>query len=388
MKTLVLAALLLALAASAFPQEQPAPASMNGKIVGVVIDRRSRQPVPGANVVIEQTTHGASTGEDGRFIITGVPVGTYTVRCSCVGYTAVRLSDVVVGTGRPVQLEARLDEESLSNVDEVVATGSLFSRPKEVTTSSYGLNYEEIRRAPGALGDVDRIMQSMPGVVPTNDQRNDLVVRGGSPSENLTLVDNVEVPNLSHFGTQGASGGPISMLNTEFIREADFMAGGFPAQYGGKLSSVLNVLLREGNRENIAGDVDVSFAGAGVIAEGPLGSRGSWMAAARRSFLDLIIHNYGLTAVPRYSNYQAKAVYDLDAENKLWFVSLGGVDRIEFSAENGSSVNYSMLNIISGGWRTISGLNWQMLWGKAGYGVLGISDALDVFDQTVHDPTL
>jgi len=381
---LLIVVLLIAGAARAFGGDE----SSRGKIVGRVTDRESRQPIPGANVLVEGTPLGSSTRPDGRFEIPLVPVGTYTLRFSCVGYGSVRVSDVVVATGHPVQVEPALQEESLSNVGEVVARGALFAKPDEVTTSAYGLNYEEIRRAPGALGDVDRIVQSMPGVVPTNDQRNDLVVRGGSPSENLTVVDNVDVPNLSHFGTQGASGGPISMLNTEFIREANFMAGGFPARFGGKLSSVLDVSLREGNREQVSGDADLSISGAGGLVEGPIGEQGSWMLAARRSFLDLIFGSYGLTAVPRYSNYQAKATEDLDPANKLWFVSIGGIDKIEFSADSHPMDNYSSMNIISGGWRTISGINWQMLWGKHGYGVLGLSDALDVFDQQARDALL
>ncbi len=357
-----------------------------GRIVGTVLELATQQPIIGANVTVIDTQMGAATDTEGKFSMVNVPVGTYTLRISCIGFKPLFKTDVVVSTGQPVQLHVQL-EDATEQMGEVVVTGPYFYTPKELVTSTHGINYEEIRRQPGALEDVSRMIQTMPGVVPTNDQRNDLVVRGGSPSENLTVVDNVEVPNLSHFGTQGASGGPISMLNTEFIREADFSAGGFSAQHGDRLSSVLNIHLREGNRESLAGIFDLGLAGAGFIAEGPFNSRGSWMFSARRSYLDLIIKDFGLAAVPKYSNYQAKAVYNIDRSNKLWLVSLGGIDDIHFTVDQNDKDDPSLLDIKSGGWRTVSGINWQRLWGK-GYGTFVISDALSAFEQEVYDKEL
>jgi len=357
-----------------------------GQIVGTITDESTRQPVIGANILLVGTKLGATTNTEGRFSIATVPIGTYTLRISCIGYGIVSKSDVVVSTGQPTQVFAQLKEQLIELGNEVVVKGSYFTTPREIVTSVYGMDYEEIRRAPGALGDVSRLVQTMPGVVPTNDQRNDLVVRGGSPSENLTLVDNVEVPNLSHFGTQGASGGSISMLNTEFIGEAIFLAGGYPAQYGSRLSSVLNISLREGNREKFAANIDIGISGAGLILEGPLSEHGSWMFSARRSYLELIIGTVGFTAVPQYSNYQAKVIYDLDVSNKLWFVSLGGTDDIHFEGDDEN--NPSLVDLQSGGWRTISGLNWQSLFGKSGYGVLSISDAFNVYESDAYDAQL
>jgi hypothetical protein len=250
------------------------------------------------------------------------------------------------------------------------------------------MNYEEIRRSAGSLGDVTRLIQTMPGVVTGSDQRNDLIVRGGSPSENLTIVDNIEVPNLNHFAAQGASGGPIGMLNTEFINDASFLAGGFPAKYGGRLSSVLSVELRDGNPEGLSGDLDLGLAGAGGLLEGPIGENASFMVAARRSYLDLLAGQFGLTAIPIYTNYQAKAAYEPDRSNRFWLVSLGGVDDIHFEVDNGDLDDPNTFDVRSGGWRTITGVNWQSLWGPGGYGVLSLSDAYNVYDQEVLDSEL
>jgi hypothetical protein len=383
MKSLFLATLLLLAATSL----QAAPDPSAGRIVGTVVAHDTRQPIVGGSVIVVGTKLGANADENGRFTIANVTPGTYTLSVSSVGYRKRQITDVVVSTGHPTQVRVALEEETLTG-EEVVVTVSQFASPEEIVTSAYSLGYEEIRRAPGALGDVSRMVQSMPGVVPTSDQRNDLVVRGGSPSENLTVVDNVEIPNLSHFGTQGSAGGPISMLNTEFIREADFLAGGFPAQYGGKMSSVLNISLREGNREGLAGIADLGLAGAGMILEGSLGEKGSWMATARRSYLDLIARDFGLTAIPIYSNYQAKVSYDLDPSNRLWLVSLGGKDDIMFEYDPDELEEPALENVTSGGWRTATGINWQMLWGSEGYGVLGVADATSSYDQEVREVDL
>ncbi len=369
----------------------PLPASFgkepdrSGRLTGSVIASATRQPVPGAVVTLPGTKLGASTDTAGHFTIDGIPVGTYTARVSCVGFRAATATDLVISTGHPVQLSVELEEEPIELADDVTVTGSLFTRPREIVVNRYAMSYEEIRRAPGAIGDISRVMSGMPGIVPTSDQRNDLVVRGGSPAENLTIVDNVEIPNLSHFGAQGATGGPISMLNTEFVREASFIAGGFPAMYSNRLSSVLNVGLREGNRGSLSGMFDLGFSGAGLIMEGGIGARGSWMIAARRSYLDLLAGNYGLTAIPKYSNYQAKATYDIADAHKLWFISLGGIDQIDFRYDPAETKEPSSLAVNSGGWRSISGINWQWLWGSAGYGTLGIADALEGYDQDARD---
>ena len=356
-----------------------------GQLYGTVLEKETRQPVIGANILIEKTVSGAATDLDGRYSISNIETGTYIIKISCVGFKQKLITDVVLGSGHPTQINVLLEEDVLSG-NEVLVQGSYFTLSKEIVNSSYGLRYEEIRRQAGAVGDVHRIIQSMPGVVPTNDQRNDLVVRGGSPSENLTIVDNVEVPNLSHFGAQGASGGPISMLSTEFIQDANFIAGGFSAQYGGKLSSVLNLTMRDGNNQSFSPSFDLSMAGAGIMLEGPIANKGTYMLSIRRSYLDLLYKSFNMTAIPKYSNFQLKATYNLDNDNKLWLTSIGGIDAIKFNYDVSDKTDPQTMNVESSGWRIINGINWQMLFGKSGYGIFCVSDALDYFDQNAHDP--
>ncbi len=377
---LLCAAAFISLASASIAQEKL------GSITGSVVDRATKLPLPGVNVLLDGLGKGASTDAGGRYEIRNVAVGTYRVKCTFIGYKTSITSDVVVKTGHSTVLDVELSEEAIALGQEVVVTASYFQTPGVELTSAYGMNYEEIRRQPGAVGDVSRMIQTMPGVVPTNDQRNDLVVRGGSPSENLTIVDNIEVPNISHFGTQGASGGPITMLTTEFIREADFMAGGFSARYGDRLSSVLNISLREGNRDGLAGTFDLSMAGAGFIVEGPMGASGSWMVSARKSYLDLIFKNFGVGSIPYYSNYQAKAVYEFGPSHKISLVSLGGMDDVHFEPDDDEKGDPEAEESKSGGWRTTTGINWRWLWGNVGYGTLTVSDTWNSYEQDVFYP--
>ena len=362
--------------------------AQTGAISGTITDAATRQPMPGVNVVIAGTTIGAATDVGGRFRISDVRVGTYALTISSIGYVLLSVADVVVRSGRVTQVDKALREAVVEGGEVVVEGGAYFERRTESLTSVQSLSYEEVRRSAGAVGDVLRQAQALPGVALTNDQRNDLVVRGGTPAENLLLVDNVEVPSLNHFGAQNTSGGPVSMLNTEFLEEADFFSGGFSAQYGGRVSSVLDISLREGNRDRFATDLEMGIAGFGAIAEGPLGQSGSYMVSLRRSYLELLQGAIGLTAVPEYWNLNAKVAYDLSPSDKLSFVSLGGIDQIAFEADPDNLDDPDLENLTSEGWQTINGVSWQRLFGETGYGTLTLSDALYHYGTEAFDERL
>ena len=357
-----------------------------GRIVGSVVDAGTRQPIPGATVAILDTPYRTTSDQQGRFDLV-VPIGTHTLTIEALGFAPFQRSDVVVRTGQPAQVLVQMEARALE-LRGIVVGKPHFSAPKRAPTSMYEMNVEEIRRAPGGLGDVGRLIQAMPGVVPTSDQRNDLVVRGGSPVENLILVDHVEVPNISHFGAQGATGGPVNMINADLIRDARFWAGAFPAEYGNRLSSVLEVFLRDGNRDHVAASGSVTVGGATLVTEGPMGEGGSWLFSATRSHLDLVIGAVGFTAVPHYSNYQAKVTYEVGDGHRIWFTGLGGTDRIHLKVREDDLRDPSLLDARSGGWRNVAGFNWQHLMGGRGFGVLGISEVVNAFDQEVYDARL
>lgn len=371
------------LLATLVPGARAADAPGTGTLRGAVVDRTTRQPIAQATVNVMGTALGAVSGDDGRFAIANVPEGTHRVRAWRVDYPAIVLSDLVVTRGRSTEVDFELDLSAIATAEvEVKASG--FARAADVPTSNYQLSYEEIRRSPGAIGDVLRLVQSLPGLAMANDQRNDLIARGGSPNENLTLVDNVEVPTLNHFASQGTSGGPISMLNNELVRDANFLAGGFPAEYGGKLSSALDVRLRDGDRERFRSEFDLNAAGAGVLAEGPLGSKGAWIASVRQGYLDLLADSFGLAAIPYFTNWQLKGTLEPGKRDKLWLVGLGSRDNIHLVPDLADLEDPNPDDVDVKGWRQVTGLNWQRLMGKNGWGTLGLSDAYGTYDVTAR----
>jgi hypothetical protein len=221
-----------------------------GTLVGRVFDKTTNEPLMGSNILIVGTRLGATTDTDGNFRIERVPIGVYALRVSAVGYTPFIITDVVVTVAKPAELSIPLMDAGLQ-VEGVQVTASYFQKLPDTPLSTLTQSNEEIRRLPGGLEDVVRAISILPGVAQVQAGRNDLIVRGGAPSENLFIIDNIEVPNINHFGTQGASGGPLSFVNLDFVEGTSFSTGGFGARYGDKLSSVLTINLRDGRKDRL-----------------------------------------------------------------------------------------------------------------------------------------
>ncbi|MDL1891525.1 TonB-dependent receptor, partial [Sphingobacteriales bacterium CHB3] len=231
--------------------------AQTGTITGTVVNQITQEPLPFANVRVLGTQLGAATSVDGTFSIAEVPVGTYQVQASLVGFAPFILSDVVARVGKPADLKFQLQPTDIA-FEEVEVSGRYFQKSPDAAVSVQRLSYEEIRRSPGGFEDVVRAISVLPGVAQVSPGRNDLVVRGGAPSENLFVVDNIEIPNINHFGTQGASGGPLSYINLDFVRETAFSTGGFGAKYGDRMSSVLTIDLRDGRNDKLGGKATIS----------------------------------------------------------------------------------------------------------------------------------
>ncbi len=374
----ILSGLFLLIAVSLSAQEVK-----TGKIFGTILDRTTNEPLIGANILVIGSTRGASADVNGTYAFEKIAVGTYNLKVSMLGYEPQIKTDVVVSPSKPVQINFELEQNTVQMKEDIVVEASYFYKPKETPTSLQALSYEEIRRAPGAAADISRMIQNMPGVVQTTDSRNDLIVRGGSPAENLNVIDGFEIPNLNHFGSQGSSGGPIGMIQTEFISEATFLSGGFPSTYGDKLSSVLDIKLREGNREKLSGSFDLSMAGAGVILEGPITSNTTYMLNARISYLDLFNKTIGLTAVPKYTNYNGKITHKIDPQNDLNFIFLAGIDDIHFTQDESEKDSTKMISedVRSGGYQYLAGTSWRHIFSKNGYSNLYFWTTKNVFDN-------
>lgn len=305
-------------------------AQSTGTIIGKVVEKISRQPIPGVNVLLVDTQIGAATDIEGRFEINNVPIGNYQVRISAIGYTTSVRSDVVVNSARPTQLTIELVETVLELEGVTVTSGFFDSEPTEVI-SLKKFSYEEIRRAPGGFEDVVRALSVLPGVGQQSAGRNDLVVRGGAPSENLYLVEGFIFPTINHFGNQGATGGPLSFINLDYVEETSFSTGGFSAIYGDKLSSVLKIDLREGRSDRIGGKATISASQFGLNLEGPVEDKSNFIFSIRRSYLDFIFNAAGFNFVPEYYDLLGKYNYNIDNSNRISFLFVGALDRVKFN---------------------------------------------------------
>ena len=336
-----------------------------GSLEGRVVEKSTKHPLAYVNVVIEGTELGAATDTAGVFRIFLIPVGTYNIQFSLIGHQPIIKNNVDIRPQRARFLYVELTESALLG-EGITVTPTYFEKGKDAAASTRTMDFEDIRQDPGSAEDVQRAMQALPAVVSGSDQQNEIITRGGIPGENLFVMDNIEIPNPNHFGFQGESGGPINVLNTYMIRQIDFYTGAFPARYGDKVSSVLDISLREGNRDRMEGNGYAGMAGAGILLEGPIQKgRGSWIVSARKSFLDLIISSTGLTSVPKYYNVQGKAVYDVSQRNKLTVNALYGDDRILIEAEDEGGIYQSGdENVKSSGFQYVAGAALRTLWSK------------------------
>jgi hypothetical protein len=303
--------------------------AQSGTVQGVVVDQATQERLPAATVQVLGTKLGASTDENGKFAIVEVPMGTYQIRVSLIGYESIVMSDIVVTAARPTELLFKLHQTDI-DLEGIEVRASYFQKNPDAPVSVQKLSYEEIRRSPGGFEDILRAISVLPGVAQVQTGRNDLVVRGGAPSENLYTVDNIDIPNINHFGTQGAAGGPLSYINLDFVRETSFSTGGFGARYGDKLSSVLSIDLRDGRTDRLGGKATVAATQFGLNLEGPIDKSGSFVFSARRSYLDIIFKSAGFSFVPEYWDFLGRASYTLDQQNELTFLAVGAIDDVNF----------------------------------------------------------
>lgn len=301
----------------------------SGVITGKITDAVTGQPVPFAAVTLVGTGFGASADLEGHYRITNLAPGTYQVRVSVVGYNTVTKTDIAVNNSKPSQVDFQLQQVTIQ-LENVTITSSYFYRAPTDLNSVKSFGYEEIRRAPGGFEDVVRALSILPGVAQADAGRNDLVVRGGAPSENLYVVDGFEVPNINHFGTQGATGGPLSFINLDYVKETSFSTGGFPVLYGDKLSSVLRIDLRDGRTDRLGGKAVISASQFGLNVEGPLSSNSNFLFSARRSYLDFIFKAAGFGFVPEYYDVLSKYNYDIDSQTKINFLFVSAFDNVKY----------------------------------------------------------
>ena len=308
---------------------------------GRVIDRLTRRPVAYAAVVLDgQGDKGASTDSTGRFAIERVRPGIYRLAASCIGYRNTLTPEYVVSAATPF-IEIELVEDA-AQLDAVTVTPTPFRRTAESPVGLQVIGLREIEKSPGANRDVSRIVRSYPGVsFSPVGYRNDLIVRGGGPSENVFYMDGIEIPNINHFATQGASGGPVSIVNADLVREISFYTGAFPADRAGALSSVLDFRLRDGDPEKHSFKATLGASEVSLSGNGPLSERTTYLFSVRQSYLQLLFKMLGLPFLPNYIDAQIKIKSKLSARDELTVLGLTGIDNMRLNTdEKGEEAEY------------------------------------------------
>jgi len=300
-----------------------------GSVKGRVFNIKNNEPVPFATILIWETTKGGVADAEGNFNLENVDPGFYKIRVSAVGFKAYISESFRITKAAGATILIPLEEENI-NIAEVVVKPSFFQKKEESPVSLRTIGIDEIEKNPGGNRDISKVIQSYPGVASTPAYRNDIIVRGGGPAENKFYIDGVEIPNLNHFATQGASGGPVGIINVDFIREVNFYSGAFPASRGNAMSSVLEFNQREANEKlKFRGTVGASDLAVGV--EGPLTRKTTFMASVRRSYLQFLFKAIGLPFLPTYNDFQFKIKTKISPKTELSLIGLGALDQFELN---------------------------------------------------------
>ena len=309
-----------------------AAAAQTGSIRGRVTDEATNEPIAFATVVLQDSRLGTVTDLEGAFVLEGVPAGLRNVTVSFIGYSTRTVFEIEVTPARPAVVNVALKAVAVEiGAAEVTETRRATQAEAPLSVRSIGTN--EIKRNPGGGRDISRAIRTLPGVAAIPSFRNDIVIRGGAPNENRFYIDGIEIPNINHFATQGASGGPVGMINVDLVENVDFYAGAFPAARGNALSSVMEFGFKEARRDEWTANLVVGTSDLGLTLEGPTGERSSLIASVRRSYLQLVFEALGLPFLPIYNDYQYKWTWRPDDRNVVTVLGLGALDDFELNLD-------------------------------------------------------
>lgn len=358
-RTLLTAAVLLLIALPGISRGRQRP---SGVISGIILDQETRAPISGAVALVRETGLDIRSDEQGRFRLGPLVPGTYSLCARAEGYTETIIADLILEAGSRLQIEVLLVPSLPKIREEVTVTAKSRPRSQEEAGSVHRMESEQITRVPGSLKDVSRVLQVAPGVSHMTQKSNDLIVRGGSPWENGFYIDNIPVPNVNHFQSQATSGGVIGVIDSSLIRDVEFHTGGFASLYGSRMSSVVDIRFREGDRNHRQTWLDLNITGFGARMEGPLGKgRGSWILGAKRSYHDLAAKAVGLGIAPRFGDAHLKIAYDIGSRHRITLLNIYGDSRITYDLEHAVERGFNTDLDFSTRQNTL-GVNWQAGW--------------------------
>lgn len=342
--------------------------AQKGVIKGRVFDDLTNEAIPFANVAIQNSEKGGVTDIDGNYTIENLQPGLYNVQTTYVGYEAKTVFEVPVVNQKPTTLNIALKATS-TKLATVEVTSEVFERNVESPVSLQEIGSNEIQRNPGGNRDISKAIQVLPGVSSSLSFRNDIIIRGGAPNENRFYLDGIEVPNINHFATQGSSGGPVGIINVNFIKSVDFYSGAFPADRGNALSSVLEFTQKDGNDDRLLTNFTLGASDIGLTFDGPIGDKTTYIFSARRSYLQFLFGILGLPFLPTYNDTQFKVKHRFNEKNELTLIGLGAYDTFALNPDaikdakteaDRKSAEYILNNIpVNNQWNYTIGANYK-----------------------------
>lgn len=358
-------------------------------LYGLVTDGKTKEPLIGVNVIIDGTSTGTTTDIDGKYELAGIVPGSYNITASYLGYESNTKANIVVISKGNDDLNFELFESGLE-LDVVTVTANPFQTKLSSPLSLQTLSPEEIRTYPGGNNDIAKVVQSLPGVSGSiGGFRNDVIIRGGAPNENVYYLDGIEIPNINHFSTQGSAGGPVGMLNVDFIEQVELSASAFGAQYDNVLSGVLQFDQKRGNPRERQTNIRVGASEAAITTEGPLLKRGkdesntTYIVSVRRSYLQALFELIGLPIRPDYWDYQYKIDHKLDEYNTIFLTGIGSIDQFSVKAPEDFDVEQQatldQVPIINQ-WTTTSGIGWKKRL-KDGKGIMNTNVSINILNN-------
>lgn len=302
----------------------------SGTVKGRVYDKQNNEPIPFANIIIFGTTIGTTSDYDGNYLFTGLKPGYIEIQVSAIGFKPYISEAILVTNAKTSFVDLPIEQTSVE-LEGVVVKASTFRRSDDAPVSLRRIGIDEIEKNPGGNRDISKVIQSLPGVASSVSYRNDVIVRGGGPNENRFYLDGIEIPNLNHFATQGASGGPVGIINVDFVREVNFYSGAFPANFGNAMSSVLDFRQIDGNKDKLKVKAAVGASDLALTLDGPISNSTSFIFSARRSYLQFLFNALGLPFLPTYNDFQFKTKTKFDSKNELTIIGLGAIDDFELN---------------------------------------------------------
>ncbi|NDK55384.1 TonB-dependent receptor [Pontibacter fetidus] len=316
--------------------------AQTGVITGTVRDRNTQEPLIGVSVQVTGSQFGSVTNEKGAFRIESIPVGSYTIQANYLGYQLQSRFNVnvTVGNVQILNFEMVPAANELQQI-EVVSSRRQSAAVADLITplSVQSLTTEEIRSNPGGNFDISKVVQVLPGVATngTSGGRNDLIIRGGAPSENVYYLDGIEIPLINHFTTQGSAGGATGILNVSFVEDLKVSSSAFDARYDNALASVFEFRQRYGNPERFSGNVRLSGSEFATTLEGPAGANTTYLLSARRSYLQFLFKLLDLPIRPNYWDFQYKVDHKLNDKTSVSFIGVGAIDEFAFGVPRKST---------------------------------------------------